>query len=163
MQYKKKRINKHILKYRAIDKLYEKMMFYDTAAVVMGNKICKLLERSDKSLGIELAGMYKTMGGFNNIVIDCAAKLAPYQTPKLQTVEVNKKIEHRFVIRAPLQSPNTANWLKAIEASPAPPPILQRTKVEKANSTGAASRVLVEDADIVEDDKVEEDHRVYMN
>src|SRR5262249_29894408 len=35
------------------------------------------------------------------VAIDCASKLAPYRSPKLESVSVNQAVEHKYVMLAP--------------------------------------------------------------
>jgi hypothetical protein len=101
------------------------MNFYDGKAMHWGSEIVKLLKEGDKHKGDKMALMYKEMMRLNDLVIECAAKILPYQTPRLESVEVKKTTEHRFVIAAPQLSKTPANWLNSVneEAKMLPPPI----------------------------------------
>ena len=91
--------------------LYEKMIFYNRKAKLLYAAIIEKL-RQDGARADVLAGMAKQLQRCNDIAIDCAAKLAPYQSPKLQSMEVNKKITQRFVIEAPQQMMSSHAWLE---------------------------------------------------
>lgn len=104
------------MKRNAIDVLYEKMVFYDTKATSLGHQIVEIIKVSDKSRGDLLTQMFRTMVKFNDIVIDCANKLAPYQSAKMQSIEIRKETTHRFVVEAPKPAKNTKDWLNNIQA-----------------------------------------------
>lgn len=108
------------LKKSATEILYEKMIFYNRRAIKLYADIRKKLkEDSDKgepTRGDIMAQMVKYMNAANDVCIECAAKLAPYQSPKLQSMEVNKKVTHRFVIQAPKQVEDSASWLAQSQA-----------------------------------------------
>lgn len=106
--------HKDLFKRTAVEVLYDKMIFYDQRARILYAEIIKVLKKDKDTLrGDLIAQMIKHMQRANDIAIDCAAKLAPYQTARLQSVEIDKKITHRFVIQAPQQSNNTQAWLDA--------------------------------------------------
>ena len=44
--------------------------------------------------------------------IDCAAKLAPYEAPRLESIEVKQKTITKFVIEAPSAIKDTNEWLQ---------------------------------------------------
>ena len=52
------------------------------------------------------------MHNFNTLAIECATKLAPYHAPKLESIEIKKKVTHRFVIKAPMIAVTAEQWLK---------------------------------------------------
>lgn len=107
------------LKRAATQVLYEKMVFYDKRAVRLYSDIRKKLKQDadngEPSRGDIMAQMIKYMNAANDVCIECAAKLAPYQSPKLQSMEVNKKVTHRFVIQAPKQVESSQEWLSQAE------------------------------------------------
>jgi hypothetical protein len=110
------------------------MNFYDSKAMHWGKEIVEALKKADKHDGAKMALMYKEMMRLNDLVIECAAKILPYQTPRLESVEVKKTTEHRFVIAAPKLANNSSNWLNAVneEAKMLPPPIkIQKEIIEE--------------------------------
>lgn len=145
MKYTYRPLKKVIHTNKAVDILYKKMMFYDTSAMLMAKDICELLKDSAKARGDKLAEMFKHMMRFNDICIDCASKLAPYQSAKLESVEIKKKVEHSFVIRAPVAAPSSSKWLEQVQQTALPPPIF-----EKRESLG----------EILQDDVIEADYEI---
>ena len=132
-KYRKRDTISKVHKRRAIDVLYDKMNFYNDKAMVIAKEICELLKKADKAQGAKLAEMFKHMMRFNDIVIDCAVKLAPYQSARLESVEVKRKVEHSFVIKAPIQMPNSKNWMEMVEKQALPPPSFERHNFSPVN------------------------------
>jgi hypothetical protein len=101
---------------RATAVLYDKMIFYDQKAKSLLVKMHDSLkeDKSDASKKrTELAiYCYKEMRKCDDLAIECATKLAPYQTPKLVSVESKTKTEHKFVIRAPRVPSDKDDWMK---------------------------------------------------
>lgn len=94
------------------------MVFYDNRAIRLYAEIREHLKEDVKKgapiRGDLMAQMLKHMQKANEVCIECAAKLAPYQSPRLQSMEVNKKVTHRFVIQAPQQIEDSNAWLEQI-------------------------------------------------
>lgn len=106
------------LKKKATEVLYEKMIFYDTKAKQLYSEIKKVLKSSDAAQrGDILAQMTKYIQRANDICIECAAKLAPYQSPRLQSMEVKKQTTVRFVIQAPKPAQDSNSWLESASES----------------------------------------------
>jgi len=99
-------------KYKATDVLYDKMVFYHEKAEKIALFLIKVVEQNNISRGDLLVALHKDMNQFNNIAIECASKLAPYQSPKLESIEVKKDITHRFVVVAPKVINDSTTWLK---------------------------------------------------
>lgn len=101
-------------------------MFYDTKAKQLYAEVRKVLKEDNAAArGDLMAQMIKHMQKANDICIECAAKLAPYQSARLQSMEVKKNVTHRFVIQAPKPAETSASWLaeadkpiKLIESKP---------------------------------------------
>lgn len=117
LQYKKVRKPTFKYKRKATEILHDKMIFYNAKAQEIANFIISVIESGKMARGDLLAQIHKDMHRFNDIVIECASKLAPYQSPKLETVEVKQKITHRFVVAAPKPIANTQSWLNEINQS----------------------------------------------
>lgn len=121
IKYYKYKLYKPTLKIyqrKAIDVLYENMIFYDEKGKKLFIDIREWLAKNDDKRGDLLAKMAKLMSECKTIAIECASKLAPYQSPKLESIEVNKKVTHRYVIQAPQQYNNSDQWLKAVNSPP---------------------------------------------
>lgn len=101
-------------KRKAIDILYEKMMFYNDKAYIIANGLIKVIQEGEKARGDLLVSLSKDLHRFNDIVIDCATKLAPYQAPKLGALEVRNNTTVRFVVAAPPLEANTNKWLDKV-------------------------------------------------
>ena len=148
-------------KIRAVDVLYNKMVFYNQEANEMGLKIWELLKQGDKARGDKLADMYKAMMRINDLAIECATKLAPYQSAKLESVEVKKTVEHRYVIRAPAQLKSVQDWSQQVKLEALPPPVLRNTP--KPNITPVNTQNNIQDAEIIEEDDYEYSNSVRGN
>jgi len=98
----------------AVDILREIMHFHQTNAKEIMLDIIMRLKASDKSRGDLLAMMYKKWSESTEIVIKCAEKLAPFESPKLQSLEVNNNHTIRYVLRAPEQAESTNAWIKQV-------------------------------------------------
>lgn len=116
---------------RAVDVLREKMEFYNSKANELVAGIVEVLKKSEISQGKRLHEMYKMMHSHNEIVIDCAAKLAPYQSSKLQSVELTKKEIKRYVLQVPVPAGSTQEWLNQVKQQQLPAPVLNREEPEQ--------------------------------
>jgi hypothetical protein len=108
---------------RATDVLYHKMHVYNNEA----KAILKILIDRTKTVNTAspvLRELYLLMRKADDIAIDCAHKLAPYQSPKLESIEVKNRVEHRFVLRAPKPIASVDEWTKQTGA--------ERARVEEA-------------------------------
>lgn len=59
-----------------------------------------------------LKAVYQLMDKCAQNAIDCAAKLAPYIHPKLESMEIKQSIEHRMVMRSPRMVNTIEEWAK---------------------------------------------------
>ena len=92
--------------------LRDLMIFYDTQAKeIITDIIFRLKECPSRGTASELAFMYKKFSECADVAIRCAEKLAPYEHPKLESIEVKKELTHRFVLRAPPATIDTKEWL----------------------------------------------------
>lgn len=156
MQYRKRRYQSKVTHtIRAIDVLYKKMNFYDGRAMELASQIYKHLKEDDKVRGDKCADMFKAMMRFNDIVIECAAKLAPYQSSKLESVEIKKTVEHRYVIAAPKLIDNSKDWLSAVNADakllPSPQKIVQKAKDDQA-ILERVKQTPIEEAEVIKEE-----------
>ena len=55
--------------------------------------------------------MYKHMAEAKKLAIDCASKLAPYESPRLEAIEVKQKTVTKFVIESPTAIKDQSQWL----------------------------------------------------
>lgn len=100
---------------KATDVLYTKMHTYNKEAKEILNYLITEIKNNNKN-SPALKQLYLLMQKADDIVIDCAHKLAPYQTPKLESIEVKSRIEHKFVIRSPQQVKSVEEWMKVTGA-----------------------------------------------
>lgn len=100
----------------AKDMIYSKMILYDTKAKDILNYMIEYYKKADKAQFDKIKQLYQQMRACDDIVIDCAHKLAPYQSPKLESVEVKSKVEHRYVMQVPQQMKNKDEWMKHVGA-----------------------------------------------
>lgn len=96
------------------DVLNEQMMFYRNKSLHLAKMIIDTIKANPKHRGDQLVQMYKLMSRAREMTIKVAAELAPYRKPKLQSVEVVSKVEHKFVIRSPEAISDTGDWLRAV-------------------------------------------------
>lgn len=95
-------------KLQAVDILYQKMSAYNREAKeILSFMIEQARLKNDHP---KLNSLMKMMVKFDDTVIDCATKLAPYQAPKLANIEIKSKVEHKFVIRAPSPISSVEEW-----------------------------------------------------
>ena len=98
---------------QAIKYLEEAMIFWHDEGIRIIKALIKNL--NDEGMGRQAAEIAKIWRGVDDRWIEIAAKLAPYQSAKLSSIEVNKKIEKRFVIAAPSVVPDNKTWLEKVE------------------------------------------------
>lgn len=101
---------------KAVDVLREVMTFHHEKAKDIILSIITLLKKEEKPRGDLLANMYKEYSRNTDLAVDCAAKLAPFESPKLQSMEVKNEMVHKFVMRVPAQSMSTDDWMQATGA-----------------------------------------------
>lgn len=95
----------------AVTTLRDQMIFYRDQAEELCFRIMEALKSSGARPDL-MAVMYKHMTEARKTAIDCAAKLAPYESPRLESIEVNKKTVIQHVIKAPTAISNTDDWLE---------------------------------------------------
>lgn len=100
----------------AKDMIYSKMITYDTKAKEILQFMIDHYKKAEKAQFDKIKQLYQQMRACDDIVIDCAHKLAPYQSPKLESVEVKSKIEHRYVMQVPQQMKSKDDWMKHVGA-----------------------------------------------
>lgn len=129
IRYKKFKPATKIYNRKAVDVLYENMIFYDEKGKKLFLDIREWIHTNDDKRGDLLAKMAKLMSECKAIAIECASKLAPYQSPKLESIEVNKKVTHRYVIQAPQQLQNADQWLSSINS----PKLIENREIKIKN------------------------------
>lgn len=105
---------------KATQVLYEKMVYYDQRAKTHLSEIINIIQEEKaegKTRGEAAIYAWKQLQICDDLAIECATKLAPYQSPKLETIEVNKKVEHKYVIRAPAQPRDKEAWMQSVGAT----------------------------------------------
>ncbi len=146
-----KLIHRNLINYGllATDVLYRKMHTYDKEAKGI---LTFLIERI-KAEGVEsvahLKSLYVLMEKCDERAIECASKLAPYQTPKLESIEVKGKIDHRYVLRAPQTMKSVSEWMKHTGA--------ERLKVESLMNKETVKQTIAKTIhDFTEDEEYNE-------
>lgn len=91
-------------------------MFYNNKATLISEALINWVENQQQARGDWLIQLNRDLHKFNEIVIECAAKLAPYQSPKLESVEVRNEHVHRFVMLAPKAIQSRDKWLESVQA-----------------------------------------------
>lgn len=127
--YKIKRFEARlVLRRKAIDVLYEKMMFYRDKSDDLHKKVIDTLyERGSAAL---LVDYKKAMHKYNAMVLECARALAPYQSHRLESVKIEKNVTHKFVIKAPMPTIDPQHWLAqadhVLKELPPPPKFIEK-------------------------------------
>ncbi len=129
---------------RATDVLYAKMHVYNNEAKAILSAMLDNIKNTGNIMAIR--ELYLLMRKADDVVIDCAHKLAPYQSPKLETIEVRNKIEHRYVLRAPTPVKSVEEWTKITGA--------EKVRVEQAM---AKEKELTPEAPSIHDYEDDED------
>ena len=112
MQYRKRKFATKVkVQHKAVDVLYEKMMFYHGKAYDIYASIKNVLMQSPDA-GL-LVALNRDMHKFNTLAIECATKLAPYQSQRLEALEIRQNVTHRYVIKAPMPDMDPSQWLQA--------------------------------------------------
>ena len=114
-KFKKNLKASHFLKRSAIEVLHDQMVFYEDKGLTLLLAIKREIKENSSSRGDLLVSMTKNLLHCKDMAIECAHKLAPYQAPKLQSIEVKKKITHKFVIQGPDTIKDSNIWLKQVE------------------------------------------------
>ena len=99
----------------AVSTLRREMLFYRDQAQTLCEKISDLLKEQN-SRGDLVAMMYKYANEAKKMAIDCAAKLAPYESPKLESIELKESSVVRFVIETPSLATDPNAWLENSKA-----------------------------------------------
>jgi hypothetical protein len=99
----------------AVATLRGEMLYYRDQAENVCEKIMELL-KTQGSRADMIAMMYKYMNEAKKMAVDVAAKLAPYESPRLEAVEVTQKKITKFVIEAPTLESNPDTWLANAKA-----------------------------------------------
>lgn len=150
---------------RATDVLYKKMLFYDVKAKLLLEKIVEENKKSDKARGDIEVWAYKELRKCDDIVIDCAHKLAPYQSPKLESIEVKKQVEHRYVMRTPSPIKDTNEWMRVTGANKIDH---EANKIDDRKAYEEHLKRQLQDRppqvyDYNEDEQIEDERRVTLN
>ena len=153
MPIQRARTKKHRLtvlrKLRATDVLYDKMVYHDTKSREILVELHNHYNTSDKAQYDKVKQIIIELRRVDELVIDCAQKLAPYQSPKLESIEVKSKHEHRYVMRTPNQIKTVDEWASLTGAT--------RAKREELIKESVKSEVVpsIHDFDTDEDDYIE--------
>lgn len=111
---------------KAVDVLHNKMHTYNKEAREILSYLIEQMRAQNKN-SPALKSLYQLMQKADEIVIDCAHKLAPYQDAKLNAIEIKSKISHSFVLRAPTKVKSIKEWQELTGAEVLPP----NTKAEE--------------------------------
>lgn len=98
-------------KSKAVMVLEAQMMFYHEKAEGLIAEIVDTL-KTLRARPEVIVTMYKEFQKCADHARDCAAKLAPYQSPRLESIENKSKVTHKFVIRAPDRVKDSKEWLE---------------------------------------------------
>lgn len=105
--------------YRVLER---EMLFWHDKGEEIYNLILEFLKdhqnlhnRNNANLITQVA---KALADHKSKAVDAAAKLAAYQLPKLQAIDINQSTTHKFVVLAPPLIPDTNKWLEAVNQAP---------------------------------------------
>lgn len=98
---------------KAVDMLYEAMVFWHDEGIKLINEIKHRLEQGGN--GKDAVALAKVWKGYDDRWIEIASKLAPYQSPKLSSMEVNNKVTTRYIVEIPRKSATTKDWVQQAE------------------------------------------------
>ena len=128
------------------DVLREWMLFYNEQAKDLLITIIACIEDVDErgkpnKRGDLLALMYKELTLASERAIECATKLAPYKHPKLESVELHRTDEKKFVIVIPSKQLTKEDWLENAQiAAPSsvisPPLSIKEQMIEDVEEMG---------------------------
>ena len=97
----------------AKDVLYAKMVAYDDKVRKVLEVLIHDMKQDERIPAKDRIEAIRYLRECDKIVIDCAHKLAPFQTPKLNAMDLNTKTETRYVVVAPTQSKSKDDWMKS--------------------------------------------------
>lgn len=101
----------------ARDVLYDAMINFESKANTIITVMIEMIKSTQKSNYQELKVLYQEFRRCSELACDYATKLAPYQSPKLESIEVKSEVEHRFVLRVPHQMKSVEEWSKLTGAN----------------------------------------------
>lgn len=101
----------------ARDVLYDAMVNFESKANKIIHVMIEMIKGQQKANYQELKVLYQEFRKCSELACEYASKLAPYQSPKLESIEVKSEIEHKYVIRVPHQMKNIEEWSKATGAA----------------------------------------------
>lgn len=145
MQYRRK-LNRNIIRIRGgkegvIDRLLRWVVFYDTRA----NKLLSHTYQAVKEQNAVLAGeLLRDLGKIHDRLADFANKVLPYISPRLQSLEINKKVTKRYVFRVPHNIKDSSKWLEKVKEEQK---LIPKFDVNKAME--------VEEAEEIEDNELD--------
>lgn len=94
------------------------MLFWDERGEDLLKKLLKFLDTHENKFGIsaadKVARVTQALADAKQKAVDAAAKLIPFQAPKLSNIELKSKQVHRFVVQAPTPAPNAHAWLSQV-------------------------------------------------
>lgn len=98
----------------AIEVLKECMLFYRDQAPSMISQIITLLKKQNTRSDL-LQMMRRLQAENSESIVYAAAKLAPYENPKLNSVQAKINIQENFTIREPSLADNPTIWLQNVK------------------------------------------------
>lgn len=101
-----------VKKFTAVEVLRETMNHHHGRAQDIIAHIILLLKDSNPPRADLITYMHKEYTACREVAVDCAAKLAPYESPKLQSMEVKSESVHSFVMRVPIPAISTKEWME---------------------------------------------------
>lgn len=95
---------------KAVDLLYEGMLFWHDEGQKIVNRLKNLLEAQGNSKeGLALAKIWKD---YDSRWIEIASRLAPYQSAKLSSVELKGGTVTKYIVEVPRRSATAKEWME---------------------------------------------------
>lgn len=143
----RRRRNKNILVMRngkegVIDALFGRFSYLNNNA----KRIIKAVRSAIKDSNAVLCGeLLKELGKVDDRLLEFGKQILPYIQPRLQALEINKKVTKRYVVRVPTVIQNTDQWLQKVKQEQA---LIPKFDVNKA--------MQVEEVEEIEEDDYDE-------
>lgn len=107
----KKRNSKLKITLKAVEVAHAKLKFYSEKAPDLIAKLYKMVNEAEFSGHLHHAkDILKQLMGIDDKILEYIKVLAPYQSAKLESIEVKSHVEHRYVMRSPAPVKNIDDW-----------------------------------------------------
>lgn len=112
MKYKKKIHDKIKCKAPSAKAVMEQMLSHELPQFqILIRKIIEAIKDAGLA-STAVKGYVSDLMKSEDLKLDLCSKLAPYQSAKLESIEVKSQVEHRMVMRAPARIESVSDWAK---------------------------------------------------